>query len=127
VNNHELVKFLDGHAIYTRNFVSSSDAHVLRLCAQALRDAQGEREVLELILPLAKGYAADHPVGSNHSYIEIAERALLTNKPEAEPTNTPSPYPNCSFLYCDLPGQCKSEGKCHHPKPTKPVGDRGIE
>ena len=25
------------------------------------------------------------------------------------------PYDNCSFLLCDLPGQCRGEGKCHHP------------
>lgn len=27
------------------------------------------------------------------------------------------PYDNCRFQYCDLPGQCRGEGKCHHPKP----------
>ena len=31
------------------------------------------REALQLILPLAKGYAAAHPVGSNQKYIEEAE------------------------------------------------------
>lgn len=25
------------------------------------------------------------------------------------------PFDNCSFRLCDLPGQCRSEGKCHHP------------
>lgn len=25
------------------------------------------------------------------------------------------PFANCSFRHCDLPGQCKSEGACHHP------------
>jgi hypothetical protein len=26
-----------------------------------------------------------------------------------------TPYANCRFQICDLPGQCKGEGKCHHP------------
>lgn len=26
-----------------------------------------------------------------------------------------SPFENCRFQECDLPGQCVSEGKCHHP------------
>lgn len=26
------------------------------------------------------------------------------------------PFPNCKYQHCDLPGQCRSEGKCHHPK-----------
>lgn len=26
------------------------------------------------------------------------------------------PFAECEFQYCDLPGQCVSEGKCHHPK-----------
>ena len=25
------------------------------------------------------------------------------------------PYPNCQFKICDLTGQCKGEGRCHHP------------
>jgi hypothetical protein len=28
---------------------------------------------LALILPMAKGYAAEHPVGSNQKYVELAE------------------------------------------------------
>lgn len=30
------------------------------------------REALTLILPLAKGYAAEHPVGSNQAYVNAA-------------------------------------------------------
>lgn len=33
-------------------------------------------EALRLILPLAKGYAAAHPVGSNSIYVSEAEQAL---------------------------------------------------
>ncbi len=29
--------------------------------------------------------------------------------------NGHAPYSNCRFRICDLPGQCKGEGKCHHP------------
>lgn len=25
------------------------------------------------------------------------------------------PFSNCKFRSCDLPGQCRDEGKCHHP------------
>jgi hypothetical protein len=27
----------------------------------------------------------------------------------------PAPFDNCQFQSCDLPGQCASEGQCHHP------------
>ncbi|WP_419204224.1 hypothetical protein [Bordetella trematum] len=46
--------------------------------------------------------------------------------PAAKVDHTP-PYSNCSFRLCDLPGQCRGEGKCHHPAPAaaehSPVGD----
>ncbi|MFY1855200.1 hypothetical protein ACOTBX_24675 [Achromobacter xylosoxidans] len=32
------------------------------------------------------------------------------------------PFDNCSFRMCDLPGQCRGEGKCHHPA-SAPVAD----
>jgi hypothetical protein len=25
------------------------------------------------------------------------------------------PFSNCKYQICDLPGQCRSEGACHHP------------
>ena len=28
------------------------------------------------------------------------------------------PFDNCSFRECDLPGQCRAEGRCHHPRPA---------
>jgi len=34
------------------------------------------REALELTLPLAKGYAAQHRVGRSQEYVQFAERAL---------------------------------------------------
>lgn len=36
------------------------------------------KQVVFLILPLAKGYAHQHDVGSNNRYIEIAENYLAT-------------------------------------------------
>lgn len=27
-----------------------------------------------------------------------------------------TPFENCKYMVCDLPGQCINEGKCHHPK-----------
>lgn len=41
--------------------------------------------------------------------IELARRGM-----EAEASH--QPFPNCSFVLCDLPGQCEAEGRCHHPR-----------
>ena len=38
--------------------------------------------------------------------------------PPASAAGPTPPYANCSFKYCDIPGQCKAEGKCHHPAPA---------
>lgn len=47
-------------------------------------------------------------------------RASLSASTEAaagEPVtvNRSVPFPNCKFRECDLPGQCRGEGRCHHP------------
>lgn len=34
--------------------------------------------------------------------------------------NFTPPFGNCSFRMCDLPGQCRGEGKCHHPSDAAP-------
>lgn len=34
-----------------------------------------------------------------------------------EPVAWTAPFNNCQFQHCDLPGQCRAEGKCHHPVP----------
>jgi hypothetical protein len=35
---------------------------------------------------------------------------------QSEPVaNKQTPYANCQFQICDLPGQCKGAGRCHHP------------
>jgi hypothetical protein len=42
------------------------------------------RDALELILPLAKGYANAHPVGSNEAYIKNATDLLAATSQQAE-------------------------------------------
>lgn len=46
-----------------------------RLSALTVKNAK-LREALDVVLPMAKGYAAEHPVGSNQSYISHAQAAL---------------------------------------------------
>lgn len=41
-----------------------------------LKRIEDLRDMLELILPLAKGYAYDHRVGNNLEHIQLAERLL---------------------------------------------------
>jgi hypothetical protein len=41
-------------------------------------------------------------------------QAARSDKGEAV-ANKQTPYTNCQFQICDLPGQCRMEGKCHHP------------
>jgi len=57
------------------------------LCVTYLDEAMVEnrrlREALQLILPMAKGYAAAHPVGGNKEYIRDAEVALAAGEPDA--------------------------------------------
>jgi hypothetical protein len=51
---------------------------------------------------------------SNYGLISILQAALAqTEQPAQGERNTP--FANCRFQICDLPGQCKGEGKCHHP------------
>ncbi len=38
---------------------------------------------------------------------------MTAHAPELMPT---PPFDNCRYQMCDLPGQCRSEGKCHHPR-----------
>lgn len=51
--------------------------YVLDKCRAAHEAEVNElREIIRLILPLAKGYASQNDVGSNMKYVEIAEEAL---------------------------------------------------
>ena len=38
-----------------------------------------------------------------------------------------TPFNNCQFEICDLPGQCRGEGKCHHPAYTSPQPRDWVE
>ena len=44
----------------------------------------------------------------------------------AQPSPEP-PFGNCRFAACDLPGQCKAEGRCHHPKAEPPSEPQGAQ
>lgn len=52
-------------------------------------------------------------------------RAALASAPVAKPSpeHFKPPFDNCSFRMCDLPGQCRGEGKCHHPASAPVAGD----
>ena len=41
-------------------------------------------------------------------------REPVTAQARSNVDHTP-PYDDCAFRLCDLPGQCRGEGKCHHP------------
>ena len=46
--------------------------------------------------------------------------AACAPSPSRECAEQNPPFSNCSFRICDLPGQCRAEGKCHHPKGEQP-------
>jgi hypothetical protein len=49
-----------------------------------------------------------------HDTLKLLRAVLAqTEQPAQGERNTP--FANCRFQICDLPGQCKGEGKCHHP------------
>ncbi len=60
-------------------------------------------------------------VRSRYTYEKF--KAILANAgasiSSAQPTEVLStanpPFQNCRYRICDLPGQCRGEGKCHHP------------
>jgi hypothetical protein len=54
-------------------------------------------------------------------------RALLARQPAAidKQEASSSPFSNCKFRECDLPGQCRGEGACHHPRDAAPL-DKGA-
>jgi hypothetical protein len=52
---------------------------VLSLIRPAAPSDSEMRDAISLILPLAKGYAAAHPVGSNQAYVDYVE-SLVSNE-----------------------------------------------
>ena len=76
-------------AIRARVEVVPSVLELHEYCTQAITDrklllVRLEETVvmLQLIIPLAKGYVVEHPVGSNQRYVNEAEAAL---RPLGEP------------------------------------------
>ncbi|WP_175958441.1 hypothetical protein [Burkholderia sp. BCC0405] len=53
---------------------------------------------------------------------EAAARAAWNERAGASKPAANPPFENCQFRACDLPGQCRSEGACHHPKPAAAAG-----
>lgn len=53
-----------------------------------------------------------------------AEHGQAAGTPLNSPAVAAPPFDNCRFKLCDLPGQCRIEGKCHHPRstPETPAG-----
>lgn len=69
--------------------------------AEAAKEREKAREVISLILPLAKGYVAKNDVGSNQKYIEVAEDYLDEEKTTCgKPHNNAGPDSDC--LECQV-------------------------
>ncbi|WP_459694311.1 hypothetical protein, partial [Achromobacter xylosoxidans] len=54
--------------------------------------------------------------------LDAAVAAPRESAPVADERFKP-PFDNCSFRMCDLPGQCRGEGKCHHPASAPVAGE----
>lgn len=71
-------------------------------------------------LPVAREACYQHE-GTQMAWEGWQARATIP-QPVAQPVEqispiigTQAPFSNCRFKFCDLPGQCRDEGKCHHP------------
>lgn len=78
-----------------------------------LRVVHSEYEVEEPEV-VKTGRRFDNLPAGTEVKLYAAPVAAQPNVPRTQVDHTP-PYGNCSFSLCDLPGQCRSEGKCHHP------------
>jgi hypothetical protein len=57
-----------------------------------------------------------HPKGPLYGSKDMRHAAALLQSPALpDAGKRDTPFTNCRFQICDLPGQCKGEGKCHHP------------
>jgi len=67
----------------------------------------------------AKSILHEHPGGQiRRLYLDAPAAAPFTQPAASEEPSQEHykpPFDNCSFNLCDLPGQCRGEGKCHHP------------
>ncbi|WP_459694350.1 hypothetical protein, partial [Achromobacter xylosoxidans] len=65
---------------------------------------------------------ADLETVSGPECLHILECLSKASAPVADERFKP-PFDNCSFRMCDLPGQCRGEGKCHHPASAPVAGE----
>jgi len=66
---------------------------------------------------LAKGCHRSHP--HENMDAECIRKTEQARKDNASVQT--SPFSNCGYTHCDLPGQCRSEGECHHPRAEPPM------
>ncbi|WP_419204363.1 hypothetical protein [Bordetella trematum] len=87
-----------------------------RRALEAERDLRAERETSSRLVA-----ALNAESGPTH----MGERAALASAPVVKPSpeHFKPPFGNCSFRMCDLPGQCRAEGKCHHPASAPVAGE----
>ncbi|WP_321820748.1 MULTISPECIES: hypothetical protein [unclassified Burkholderia] len=69
---------------------------------------------------LGRARAALYAIAKTYDELELRAKALEayeeTNEvPPGQIVPRAPPFQNCQFRVCDLPGQCRSEGACHHP------------
>ncbi|MGE8659085.1 MAG: hypothetical protein ACN6O8_20265 [Achromobacter sp.] len=130
-----------------------TDDDLLRICqqfnpgqdldlAKAVRDAVLSKLRAPVAEPAIVGWrdpdcgrmAQKGPPHGWHRYSEalmtvVEHRALmaaaLASSPVAKPLpeHFKPPFDNCSFRMCDLPGQCRGKGKCHHPASAPVAGE----
>lgn len=67
------IAYLPSYENDTSQLISEANAKLIVKCVNHQDELV---EALRLILPLAKGYSASHPVGSNDKYVSIAEEVL---------------------------------------------------
>mgnify|MGYP001569346772 CR=1 FL=1 len=64
---------------HIKAFLSAS---ITKACEEMMEENNRLIDIINLILPLAKGYVAKNQVGSNQKYIEIAEEIIAKKQEE---------------------------------------------
>jgi hypothetical protein len=118
-------------AVVNQILLSASKPAVQRECtpvARVLPD-MGNREYSGVTLTRSKPVAERH----NGKPLYDADDLAAAMPAQSEVSPIVAPYPECSFRICDLPGQCRGEGKCHHPaapaqsgEPIYQIEDKGA-
>lgn len=83
---------------------------------------EARADALRVLGSLASAPVADEPTKPRPPMCRIAgvsEDVLQ----RAAARHFKPPFDNCSFRMCDLPGQCRGEGKCHHPASAPVAGE----